>query len=188
MAGRRLSWLARNACQRRGRKSTDRHCGKVIEAQPTLGQISPSEAAMAPRGQTERRVGDYWGLLTRGETTRRGIECAFASAAAKRRPKRRGSFRIFARATAFCAAVKQSGTAKTRWLGGHQRPPAGALDTSDRAVLIRHASNRTLCKWSIEPARAEDVPAAIARAYWGAAAPAEHRSRQSPQEAKVAPR
>jgi hypothetical protein len=164
MAGRRLSCLARNACQRRGRKSTDRRCGKVIEAQPTLGQISPSEAAMAPRGQTERRVGDYWGLLTRGETTRRGIECAFASAAAKRRPKRRGSFRIFARATAFCAAVKQSGTAKTRWLGGHQRPPAGALDTSDRAVLIRHASNRTLRKWSIEPARAEDVPAAIARA------------------------
>jgi len=66
MAGRRLSCLARNACQRRGRKSTDRRCGKVIEAQPTLGQISPSEAAMAPRGQTERRVGDYWGLLTRG--------------------------------------------------------------------------------------------------------------------------
>src|ERR1700730_15956581 len=48
MAGQRLSWPARNACQRRGRKSTDRHCGKVIEAKPTLRQISPSEAAMAP--------------------------------------------------------------------------------------------------------------------------------------------
>src|ERR1700674_4616285 len=99
MAGRRLSCLARNACQRRGRKSTDRHCGKVIEAKPTLGQISPSEAAMAPGGQTERRVGDYRGLLTRGETTRRGIACAFASAAAKRRVSTTGSFRIFAEAT-----------------------------------------------------------------------------------------
>jgi hypothetical protein len=40
--------VARNARSRRGRKSTVRHCGKVIEAQPTLGQISPSEAARVP--------------------------------------------------------------------------------------------------------------------------------------------
>jgi hypothetical protein len=81
----------------------------VIEAKPTLGQISPSEAAMAPGGQTERRVGDYRGLLTRGETTRRGIACAFASAAAKRRVSTTGSFRIFAEATEFCAAAKRFG-------------------------------------------------------------------------------
>jgi hypothetical protein len=37
----------------------DRHCGKVIEAKPTLGQISPSEAAWAPRGQTARRLDDH---------------------------------------------------------------------------------------------------------------------------------
>src|SRR5579864_3405547 len=44
---------------RRGRKSMDRRCGKVIEAKPTLGQISPSEAAWAPRGQTARRLDDH---------------------------------------------------------------------------------------------------------------------------------
>ena len=37
----------------------DRRCGKVIEAKPTLGQISPSEAAWAPRGQTARRLDDH---------------------------------------------------------------------------------------------------------------------------------
>ena len=58
--------IARNACQRRGRKSTDRHCGKVIEAQPTLGQISPSEAAMAPPRIDRERLDDRRELLTRG--------------------------------------------------------------------------------------------------------------------------
>jgi hypothetical protein len=66
MAGLRLSCLARNARRRRGRKSTDRRCGKVIEAQPTLGQISPSEAAWAPRGQTVRRLDDRRLFWTRG--------------------------------------------------------------------------------------------------------------------------
>src|ERR1700676_4665031 len=49
-----------------GKKADGPPLREVIEAQPTLGQISPSEAAMAPRGHTERRVGDYRGLLTRG--------------------------------------------------------------------------------------------------------------------------
>src|SRR6267154_6813364 len=52
---------------RRGRKSMDRRCGKVIEAKPTLGQISPSEAAWAPRGQTGRRLDDHWPPPTRGQ-------------------------------------------------------------------------------------------------------------------------
>ena len=51
--------VSRGMRLRRGRKSMDRHCGKVIEAQPTLGQISPSEAAWAPRGQTARRLDDH---------------------------------------------------------------------------------------------------------------------------------
>ena len=45
----------------------DRRCGKVIEAKPTLGQISPSEAAWAPRGQTGRRLDDQWPPPTRGQ-------------------------------------------------------------------------------------------------------------------------
>src|SRR6516162_960899 len=49
----------------------DRHCGKVIEAQPTLGQIRPSEAAWAPpRGQTMRRLDDHRALRTRGRKCR----------------------------------------------------------------------------------------------------------------------
>src|SRR6516162_4208180 len=49
----------------------DRHCGKVIEAQPTLGQIGPSEAAWAPRGQTARRLDDRWPPFGKRRTTLR---------------------------------------------------------------------------------------------------------------------
>src|ERR1700730_8475390 len=52
---------------RRGRKSMDRRCGNVIEAKPTLGQISPSEVAWAPRGQTGRRLDDQRPPPTRGQ-------------------------------------------------------------------------------------------------------------------------
>src|ERR1700676_469343 len=52
---------------RRGRKPMDRRGGKVIEAKPPLGQISPSEAAWAPRGQTGRRLDDQWPPPTRGQ-------------------------------------------------------------------------------------------------------------------------
>jgi hypothetical protein len=66
MAGRRLSCLARNARQRRGRKSIDRRCGKVIEAQPTLGQISPSEAAWAPPRTDHEETDERRPFWTRG--------------------------------------------------------------------------------------------------------------------------
>jgi hypothetical protein len=70
---------------RGGRKSMDRRCGKVIEAKPTLGQISPSGAAWAPRGQTGRRLDDHGRLRQEGNSVRSAIKCAFASTAAKRR-------------------------------------------------------------------------------------------------------
>jgi hypothetical protein len=63
---------------RRGRKSTDRHCGKVIEAQPPLGQISPSEAAWVPRGQTARRLNDHLAASDKG-TTMFGVESSTLS-------------------------------------------------------------------------------------------------------------
>jgi hypothetical protein len=52
---------------RRGRKSMDRHCGKVIEAKPTLGQISPSEAAWAPADRPGGDLATIWPLPTRGK-------------------------------------------------------------------------------------------------------------------------
>src|SRR5579864_3771352 len=82
---------------RRGRKSMDRRCGKVIEAKPTLGQISPSEAAWAPRGQTARRLDDHLGAFDKRAA-------AFAAQSSVRSHQRRqnggqrttGFFRIFA--------------------------------------------------------------------------------------------
>src|SRR5580700_3796025 len=52
---------------RRGRKSMDRRCGKVIEVQPTLGQISPSEAAWAPADRPGGDLAIIWRLPTRGQ-------------------------------------------------------------------------------------------------------------------------
>jgi hypothetical protein len=49
------------------KKVSGRHCGKVIEAEPPLGQINPSEAACAPRGQTARSLDDRWPRPTRGQ-------------------------------------------------------------------------------------------------------------------------
>src|SRR5579864_9684379 len=63
---------------RRGRKSTDRRCGKVIEAQAPLGQISPSEAAWVPRGQTARRLNDHLAASDKG-TTMFGVESSTPS-------------------------------------------------------------------------------------------------------------
>jgi len=57
--------------------------------------------------------------------------------------------------------------------GDHSRA-ASPFDTSDGAVPVLYASNRVpkpYVKWSNEPARAQDVPAAIARAYYLAMQP-----------------
>jgi hypothetical protein len=45
----------------------DRRCGKVIEAKPTLGQISPSEAAWAPADRPGGDLAIIWRLPTRGQ-------------------------------------------------------------------------------------------------------------------------
>jgi hypothetical protein len=71
MAGLRLSWLARNARQRRGRKSTgpplregDRGAADPRPDQPIRGSVG------APRGQTMRRLDDDRALRTRGRKRR----------------------------------------------------------------------------------------------------------------------
>src|ERR1700674_2791166 len=45
----------------------DRRCGKVIETKPTLGQISPSEAAWAPADRPGGDLATIWPLPTRGQ-------------------------------------------------------------------------------------------------------------------------
>jgi hypothetical protein len=88
--GRRRRWRAgdflvsRGMRLRGGRKSTDRHCGNVIEAQPTLGQISPSEAASAPRGQTAGDFTTVGRFRQEFDNASRAIKYAFAPKAAKR--------------------------------------------------------------------------------------------------------
>ena len=96
IAARRLSWLARNACPRRGRKLTDRYCAKVIEAQPTLGQISPSEAATVPPQTDRERLDDRRKLLTRGRTTMVRNQVRVRINGDKTAPTNEGSFRVFA--------------------------------------------------------------------------------------------
>ena len=57
---------------------------------------------------------------------------------------------------------------------GHHGRPAGAFDPPFRPIPVFGANHRTpkpYVKWSIEPARAQDVPQAIARAYYIAMMP-----------------
>jgi hypothetical protein len=66
----------------------------VIEARPTLGQISPSEAAWALRGQTARRLNDRWCHFGKRPRT----HCAQSGTCSRQRRQnggRTGSVRVF---------------------------------------------------------------------------------------------
>jgi hypothetical protein len=84
----------------------DRRCGKVIEAKPTLGQISPSEAAMVPPRIDRERLDDRPDLLTRVRDSTSRNQVRVRIKGGKTAATNERLLRIFAGAAEFPAALK----------------------------------------------------------------------------------